>query len=174
MNEEWRTIPRYPHCEVSDLGNVRYKEEPKQSSTGGPRLRKDRPTKLSGFGYLMIRIDNQDEYVHVLVAESFISPRPSTDHRADHKDENKLNNNPSNLRWIGHAQNVARAQNCGRQATLHEGEIWLIRRLKIPTGVCGRFKFSQSFVAKMFKVSQGTIYNIWKSDKYLSMEGIYV
>jgi len=174
MNEEWKTIPRYPHCEVSDQGNVRYKEEPNQSHTGGPRLRKDRPPKLSGYGYLMIRINNKDEYVHVLVTEAFIGPRPSKDYRADHKDDNKTNNNPDNLQWITHAHNVTRAQNTGRQATLYEGEIWLIRRLKIPTGICGRFEFSQSFVAKMFKVRQGTIYNIWKSDKYLSKEGTYV
>lgn len=174
MDEVWKTIPRYPHCEVSNTGRVRYKETPISSKTGGPKLRKDRPSKLSGFGYLMVRIDNIDEYVHVLVTESFIGPRPNKDYRADHKDENKLNNVPENLQWITHACNVSKAQNTGRQASLNEGTIRRIRELKIPTGVCGRFKHSQSSVAKLFNVSQGTIYNIWKSEKYLSKEGTYV
>jgi len=174
MTEEWRTIPRYPHCEISNTGKVRYKKDPIPSKTGGPKLRKDRPAKLSGFGYLMVRIDNIDEYIHVLMAETFIGPRPNKDYRADHKDENKTNNSPDNLQWLVHAHNVGRAQNCGRQATLSEDEIRSIRKLKIPTGVCGRFKYSQNSVAKMFNVSQGTIYNIWKPNKYLSKEGTYI
>jgi len=59
---------------------------------------------------------------------------------------------------------------------LHEGEIWLIRRLKIvkSKSTYTRYKFSESFVAKMFKVDQSLIHLIWNSDKWLCKEGIYV
>lgn len=59
---------------------------------------------------------------------------------------------------------------------LHEGEIWLIRKLRIvKSGISHkRYKFSAAMVSKMFKVDPGTILNIWKSDKWLSKEGTYV
>ena len=59
---------------------------------------------------------------------------------------------------------------------LHEGEIWLIRKLRIPIRSNypnGRYKFSQTKVAKMFKVDQSLISLIWNSDKWLSLEGTY-
>jgi hypothetical protein len=61
---------------------------------------------------------------------------------------------------------------------LHEGEIWLIRRLKIekyPTyRIRQQYKFSMRFVSKMFRVAPSTIYLIWNSDLVLSKEGTYV
>ncbi len=66
----------------------------------------------------------------------------------------------------------------GGQLKLHEGEIWLIRKLCIPVdkGMYlrhQRYKFSASYVSKMFKVSRSTILRIWNSDKYLCREGYY-
>ena len=63
------------------------------------------------------------------------------------------------------------------RARFHEGEIWLIRRLKMPDGKEGmriKYKFSVRFVAKMFKTDPHTIRNIWKAEKYLCKEGYYV
>lgn len=59
---------------------------------------------------------------------------------------------------------------------LYEGEIWLIRKLKVvkSKNVYTRYKFSEGFVAKMFKVDQSLIHLIWNSDKWLSREGTYV
>ena len=59
---------------------------------------------------------------------------------------------------------------------LHEGEIWLIRRLRVvkSKGVRVRYKFSESLAAKMFRVHQTTIHHIWASDRWLSKEGTYV
>ena len=58
---------------------------------------------------------------------------------------------------------------------LHEGEIFLIRRLKVvkSKGIYTRYLFPESFVAKMFKVDQSLIHLIWNSDKYMSKEGVY-
>jgi|SRR3990172_1058100 len=60
---------------------------------------------------------------------------------------------------------------------LHNGEIWLIRRLKIVLrkGVKKTtYRFSQVLVSRMFKVHQTTIHHIWHSDRWLSKEGTYV
>ena len=58
---------------------------------------------------------------------------------------------------------------------LREGEIWLIRKLKVIKSkhVYTRYKFSENFVAKMFKVDQSLIHLIWNSNKWLSLEGTY-
>lgn len=58
---------------------------------------------------------------------------------------------------------------------LHEGEIWLIRRLKVVKSrhKVVRYKFSEAYVAKMFKVDQSLIHLIWNSDRWLSLEGTY-
>ena len=61
-------------------------------------------------------------------------------------------------------------------AKLYEGEIWLIRRLKVPlqnpTKV-RKYKFSANLVAKMFKVNHHTILSIWSSNSWLCKEGYY-
>ena len=58
---------------------------------------------------------------------------------------------------------------------LHEGEIWLIRKLKVvkSKNIYTRYKFPENFVAKMFEVDQSLIHLIWNSDKWLSLEGTY-
>jgi len=59
---------------------------------------------------------------------------------------------------------------------LYEGEIWLIRKLKISRN--GRMfkknKFSSTFVAKMFKVDRKTILNIWNSKTFMCKEGYLI
>ena len=48
-------------------------------------------------------------YVHVLVAEAFISIRPTPQHEVNHKDLDKKNNHFMNLEWLTHLQNVEHA-----------------------------------------------------------------
>uniref|UniRef100_A0A6M3K4F7 Putative homing endonuclease n=1 Tax=viral metagenome TaxID=1070528 RepID=A0A6M3K4F7_9ZZZZ len=62
------------------------------------------------------------------------------------------------------------------QGKLREGEIWLIRRLKVlkSQGIVKRYRFSERLVAKMFKVNHCTIHSIWGSDKFLCSEGRYI
>ena len=38
--------------------------------------------------------------VHRIVATAFLGPEPSKDHVVDHKDRNRRNNRPENLRWV--------------------------------------------------------------------------
>jgi hypothetical protein len=180
MKELWKEIPQYPHCEVSNYGRVRYKDEFFRSCH---RLTKQlRPLKLGGFGYLQVNIvsPNSQSYgttesVHNLVAETFIGPKPKDGHHVDHIDNNKLNNNPSNLRWISHGHNTIRSQNTGMRRFFYEGELWLMKKLifaKVPYKIIGRmFRCSTMLVSDVrkgfkdyhIKNYDGTI--LWKGEQ---------
>jgi hypothetical protein len=47
-------------------------------------------------------------YVHQLVAEAFIGPRPTHEHDVDHKDFDRTNNAAANLRWLHKLTNRVR------------------------------------------------------------------
>ena len=163
MKELWKEIPRYPHCEVSNTGRVRYKESYMRTSHG--LTSQERPLKMGGFGYLQVNIVPKDnstygrtESVHNLVAEAFIGNKPSKDYRVDHKDNNKTNNNSSNLHWITHGHNTYRAEGTGGRILFYSGELWLIKKMikaKIPMRTIG----------KCFKVSTMVISDVKKGKK---------
>lgn len=111
MEELWKEIPRYPFCEVSNAGRVRYKNG---HYVHGLALQM-RPLKLGGFGYYQVNIKGKTESVHNLVAETFIGSKPSEFHRVDHINGNKLDNIPENLRWITHGANTKRAAGSGKR-----------------------------------------------------------
>lgn len=65
-------------------------------------------THLSGGGYKTLRLGvGKHHYIHHLVAHAFL-PSPTSDGcQIDHIDRNKLNNHPSNLRWVSHSVNMS-------------------------------------------------------------------
>lgn len=58
----------------------------------------------NGLGYKFVRIGSKIQYVHRLVAETFI-PCPAGAIEVNHKDKNKGNNRASNLEWVTKSQN---------------------------------------------------------------------
>lgn len=102
---EWATVARNSNYEVSDEGDVRNKNTGRVL-TGG----------INNSGYRTVHINRNEnpDFVHRLVAETFI-PNPEPDVRKDvnHKDGNKMNNNVSNLEWVTRSENVKHAYDNG-------------------------------------------------------------
>ena len=112
MIERWCEIKGYEgKYEVSDMGNIRI-------------AKSHIPIKLqaSWAGYIRVSLwknGNQKKYsVHRLVAEAFI-PNPKGKPQVNHIDENKANNNVSNLQWVTNLENM-RHGTCRERQILHQ------------------------------------------------------
>lgn len=98
MKEEWRDILGYNgKYQVSNLGNVRSLN---YNNTGKPRNLKQ---KLNKYNYLEVKLskDNKtkDFMVERLVGQAFI-PNFDDTMVITHIDNNKINNEVSNLKWV--------------------------------------------------------------------------
>lgn len=103
MTERWLPVSRDPAYEVSDQGRVRRKD------TGRVRTatqNSSRAGKRPGY-YKITLTGDKNAYVHALVAEAFLGPRP-TGHDIDHIDWDRANNRASNLRYLPVTQNRMR------------------------------------------------------------------
>lgn len=93
--EEWRPIQGYKGLyAVSNKGRV------KNLETG-----KVLKNKIDGAGYLAVGLKGKNYNVHRLMAQAFIE-NPLSLPQVHHKDENKLNNDISNLEWVSASKNV--------------------------------------------------------------------
>lgn len=97
MEEIYRTIEGFSNYEVSNLGNVR--------NNITSRIMKQ---QLNQNGYKVITFQNKEMKktykIHRLVALAFLH-NPMNKPLIDHIDNNKQNNNASNLRWATIAEN---------------------------------------------------------------------
>ena len=109
--EVWKNIQGYEELyQVSNLGRVRSLDKKVKCRGGKYRLMKGqiiRPIH-SGANYSAVNLyknkHHHMQYVHRLVAEAFI-PNPNGHLEINHKDENKGNNNVSNLEWCNRTYN---------------------------------------------------------------------
>lgn len=113
--EVWKAIVGYEtFYEVSDQGRVRSVDRKIVYKTGRITIHKGRALNppLDEFGYRRVRLCKEGKQrlfrVHVLVARSFIGPRPSKED-VRHLDGNSLNNMASNLAYGTRAENCADA-----------------------------------------------------------------
>lgn len=99
MAIEWREINQ--DYIVSSDGQI-------CSRTSG-RLKTMKP-RAGGRGYRIVTIwlDRiaSTRYIHRLVAEAFLPPRPSPKHEINHKDGDRANNRASNLEWVTRSENL--------------------------------------------------------------------
>ena len=106
MNEEWKDIPGYEgRYQVSNLGRV--KSLARVCNVGQHSAAYHLPEKImrpkvrkSGYSLVSLNKDGvaKDEYIHRLVAQSFI-PNEGGLPYINHKDENPRNNRVDNLEW---------------------------------------------------------------------------
>lgn len=113
-------------------------------------------------GRVVSTVAPQPKYVHRLIAAAWLPPQPSPRHEIDHRDENRANNRPDNLRWVTKRQNALafRANHPEFQvgsnnafSILTEREIPPMRALQ---GVKGAGE-----VAALFGVSAWTVRSVW-------------
>ena len=97
MTEIWKDIEGLEGLyQVSTKGRVR--------SLRGKNIKILKQSSTTS-GYLFIRLFYKTYYVHRLVANAFI-PNPNNLSDVDHIDNNKKNNNISNLQWLSHRDNI--------------------------------------------------------------------
>ena len=100
--EEYRIIAGFEKYSISNVGNV------KNNKTG--RIVKQQLEK-DGY-YVVVLITNKcskNLRIHRLVAQSFIQ-NPLNKDCVDHIDNNKINNNVENLRWVTKGENSMNAK----------------------------------------------------------------
>ena len=110
--EEWRPISGYERLyEISNLGRVKSLKRWIRANRTGRRIIKSKILSIcvNSAGYSIVVLCNngkkKSHMVHRLVAESFIS-NPTKYPCVNHKDEDKTNNNVSNLEWCTQEYNA--------------------------------------------------------------------
>lgn len=97
--EEWRAVPSIPRIEASSEGRV--KRLSYTNSRGWKYPEKILKQSLAGKGYPSVGIGTPGtrHYVHRLVCEAFHGLAPLDSPIVLHRDDDKTNNKPSNLKW---------------------------------------------------------------------------
>ena len=109
MNDEelWREWPQDPRILGSNKGNV-----------VSYRRGSGRPLRVyhNNCGYQMVNASRPPQYVHRMVAETWI-PNPNGYEQVNHIDGNKDNNCVENLEWTTPSQNIRHAFRTGLKKT---------------------------------------------------------
>lgn len=107
--ETWKTIPEFPHYEVSNLGNVRHKVKQLVRKT------QIKNTHKTPYRVVCIRLNGKIHVVKVsnLVLSAFVGPRPLSRIEfitSSHKNGNSLDDRLENLIWEPMSANMKRAK----------------------------------------------------------------
>lgn len=90
---------------IKDYGGYLVSENGKIYSFINGDIKELKQVKNQSNGYMQITINNKTFYVHRLVAQAFIS-NPDNKPQVNHIDENRINNNVSNLEWVTAKENL--------------------------------------------------------------------
>ena len=105
--ELWREWPQDPRIMVSNMGYV------VSCKRGEPY-----PLKVcyNNSGYQMVNVSRPPQYVHRLVAETWI-PNPNHHEQVNHINGDKTDNRVENLEWVTHSENMRHAYRTGLKKT---------------------------------------------------------
>lgn len=117
--ETWRPVVGFEgFYEVSDHGNVRSVDRVVQCGKTLNHLRGKtiRGSPSKGYPKVMLyrNAKHHSAWVHRLVAEAFLGPRPDPLMEVAHYDGDRSNCHASNLRWATHEENIADTFRHGR------------------------------------------------------------
>lgn len=149
-------IDNYPNYLIDTNGNILSVLSGKYLK---PTVRQDGYCQV---GLYYIPNKQRKEYIHVLVAKTFMKGWNFPPMQVNHIDGDKTNNRLENLEIISPSENIKHGFKLGRniQHKLKKGEIWLIRKLLkeyYKPQTRGR---GAPFIAKMFQVTHMAIYYI--------------
>ena len=106
--EKWKDIVGYEGCyQVSNYGRVRSGRRVNSYGRVVPAKLRKQTINKNGYAYVGLSKHGlrKNMTVHRLVAFAFVD-NPKGYSTVNHKDENKLNNNSSNLEWMPLAENL--------------------------------------------------------------------
>ncbi len=122
-NEQWRPILDGSYS-VSSLGRIRRNTYYRNTFAG--RIRKP---DLHPHGYLRILIRGHHYFIHGLVAEAFIGPKPEK-FQVNHKNAIKTDNRIENLEYVTISHNMLHATSLGifPHGDTHHNHVWASQR----------------------------------------------
>jgi len=158
--ENWRDIPSAPGYQASTLGRIR-RVVPETSLKFGKTLK----SRANNCGYLYVSISvegkNRSRYVHHLVAETFLGPKPDG-YVVSHEDDCKDNNRLDNLTYRTHSDNTRKAYEAGlAKANSGEGHPYAKLTYEQAAEIKRRAPHEDNAaLAKEFGVARSAIYSI--------------
>lgn len=108
--EEWRDIPGHPGYQASNLGRVRSRYRVLKPRLAWKKGKQQPPRVVAS---LSVKCVVKKRFVHQIVLEAFVGPRPPGKETA-HWDGDPLNNRLENLRWATPEENFADEVRLGR------------------------------------------------------------
>ena len=155
--EVWKKIP---NCRrdylVSNTGKV------VSLFSGSPKEMRSHAVGSGYLGVSICRSPSRNCYVHILVAEAFIGPRPRG-HEVNHRDGNKLNNHVDNLEYVTRSENCLHAYRLGLRDSgfprkITDRQIVAIQELS-------KLKMNSRLISEIFGVSPSAIRLLLKKSK---------
>ena len=116
QTEEWKGLIYHGESfegsfECSNMGNIRNIKD----KENGPKEVTQRTNK-KGYKYFSMKLTGRKELkprTNVVVAETFLGPKPFEGAQVNHKNGNKKNNEVSNLEWVTQSENMRHAEETG-------------------------------------------------------------